>query len=166
MHLNKGWLDGAVAGWPLAVLRIMAGWMFLKAGFGKVQRGGDFVPGMEGFINRHLEAGNPYPFMRPILEGVVLKVPTMFAYMVAWGELLLGIALILGVMTRLSSALGALMVAAFLFTKGSSVTLFSASNYDTIWVAVFLVFAICGAGRTLGVDRMLIGRYGPNRWLW
>lgn len=166
MNAIKDQFRGMVVGWPLAVLRIVAGYMFLQAGLRKVKMGADWVPGMQGFVNRHLEAGNVYGFFRPFMEGVVMKAPALFAYMVAWGELFLGIALILGVLTRLSSYLGAFMIASFLFTKGSSLTLLSAGNYDTLWVLVFLVFAICGAGRVLGVDRVLMARFGPKPWLW
>lgn len=152
--------------WPLVMLRLLGGWVFLKAGWGKVQRGADFIPGMEGFITRNLEAGNPYGFFRPILESVVMKAPALFAYMVAWGELFLGIALLLGVLTRLSSYLGAFMVAAFLFTKGHSLTLLSHNNYDTIWMLILLTLGLCAAGRTFGLDRYLLARKGESRWLW
>lgn len=152
--------------WPLLLLRLLGAWIFIKAGWGKIQRGADFVPAMEGFINRNLEAGNTYDFYRPFLEGVVLKVPALFAYAVAWGELFLGIALLLGLFTRLASYLGAFMVASFLFTKGTSVALLSHNNHDTAWLLILLVLGFCAAGRAFGLDRILLERKGESRWLW
>lgn len=152
--------------WPLLALRLFGAWIFIKAGWGKVTRGSDFVAPMEGFINHHLDAGNTYGFFRPFLEGVVLKMPAVFAYAVAWGELLLGLALLLGLFTRLASFLGAFMVASFLFTKGTSVPLLTHSNYDTFWTLTLLVLGFCAAGRAFGLDRILLARKGESRWLW
>ncbi len=159
-------MNAKLSDWGIAIIRVLAGYMFVVAGWRKVSMGSDWVPRMQGFVNRHIEGENVYGFFLPFLEGVVLKVPAMFAYMVAYGELLLGLALILGVLTRLTALLGMFMVASFLFTKGHSLTLLSASNYDTLWILLFGLLLFTGAGRVLGGDRFLRARFGPRRWLW
>jgi uncharacterized membrane protein YphA (DoxX/SURF4 family) len=152
--------------WPLAGVRVLIGYMFMKAGWGKVSAGADWVPRMEGFVNRHLEAGNVFGFYQWFLEGVVMKFPAVFAYLVAYGELLVGVALILGALTRLAGFFGVFMVASFLFTKGHSITVLAANNHDTLWILLFVVAMFAGANRTLGVDRFLRDRFGAQRFLW
>ena len=140
--------------WPIMLLRVYAGIFFLKYGIGKVQRGSDFGDGLAGFVSSNLE--NSFGFFRPVLESVVLPNKVLFAYLVGWGELLIGIALILGLATRYAALAGALMVSAFWFTKGQA--FLAAQNQDSIWLMIFIVIAGLPAGRVLGLDARLAER--------
>ena len=140
--------------WPITMLRIYTGVFFLYNGFGKV-RNPEFVNGLAGFVNGRLEAS--YGFMRPFLESVVLPNKAVFAFMVSWGELLIGIALILGLATRWASIAGAVMVAAFWFTKGQG--FLDAQNHDSVWFMIFIVLAAVHAGRSQGLDAKLADRF-------
>jgi uncharacterized membrane protein YphA (DoxX/SURF4 family) len=141
--------------WPIVLLRVYAGIFFLKYGTGKVQRGKDFAEGLAGFVSSNLE--NCFGFFRPFLESVVLPNKLLFAYLVAWGELLIGITLILGLATRYAAIAGAVMVSAFWFTKGQA--FLAAQNQDSIWLMIFILIAGVHAGRVFGLDARLADRF-------
>ena len=103
----------------LAFLRICVGVLFLIFGRYKVF-GTQFSlhGGFEFWINKFLQDG-AYPFMAPILRGFVLPHARPIAFLVAYGELAIGIALTLGVWVRWASAFGLLYM----------VTLLVSSNY-------------------------------------
>src|SRR5499425_3551196 len=90
----------------LAMLRIGVGALFLIFGEYKVF-GTQFTlhGGFQYWINRFLEGG-AYPFMAPVLRNFVLPHATPIAFLVAYGELGIGIALVAGVLVRPASACG------------------------------------------------------------
>jgi thiosulfate dehydrogenase (quinone) large subunit len=140
--------------WPIALLRVYTGVFFAYYGFGKIKRG-NFADGMEGFINGNLE--NSFGLIRPFLESVVLPNKAVFAIMVSWGELFIGLALIVGLATRYASIAGAVMVAAFWFTKGQG--FLDAQNHDAVWFMIFIVLAAVHAGRIHSLDAKLADRF-------
>ena len=140
--------------WPITLLRVYTGVFFLYYGFGKV-RNPNFADGLAGFVNGRLEES--FGFMRPFLESVVLPNKGLFAFLVAWGEFAIGLALILGLATRWAAAAGALMVAAFWFTKGQG--FLDAQNHDAIWFVIFVVLASVHAGRAHSLDERLADRF-------
>lgn len=150
--------DHAAAGnvrlWPLVMLRLYAGIFFIYYGFGKVRRD-NFADGLAGFVNSNLESS--FGFFRGFLESIVLPNKAVFAVLVSWGELLVGIALILGLATRYAAIAGAVMVSAFWFAKGQG--FLAAQNHDSIWLIIFIVLAAAHAGRIAGLDARLAGRF-------
>ena len=101
----------------LAFLRICVGILFLIFGRYKVF-GTQFTlhGGFEFWINKFLEGG-AYPFMAPMLRNFVLPHARPIAFLVAYGELAIGIALTLGVWVRRASAFGLLYVATLLVSS-------------------------------------------------
>jgi thiosulfate dehydrogenase [quinone] large subunit len=101
----------------LAFLRICVGILFLIFGQYKVF-GTQFTlhGGFEFWINKFLQGG-AYPFMAPILRGFVLPHARPIAFLVAYGELAIGIALTLGVWVRRASAFGLLFMVTLLFAS-------------------------------------------------
>jgi len=140
--------------WPVTLLRVYTGVFFAFHGFGKIQRGG-FADGLEGFVSGRLESS--FGIIRPFLESVVLPNKAVFGIMVSWGELLIGLALIVGLATRYASIAGAVMVAAFWFTKGQG--FFEGQNHDVIWFMIFIVLAAVHAGRIHSLDAKLADRF-------
>ena len=140
--------------WPITILRVYTGVFFLYYGFGKI-RNPDFADGLAGFVNSQLE--NSVGMIRPFLESVVLPNKGLFAFFVSWGELAIGVALILGLATRWASIAGAIMVAAFWATKGQG--FLDAQNHDVIWFMIFVVLATIHAGRAHSVDERLADRF-------
>lgn len=140
--------------WPITLLRVYTGVFFAYHGFGKI-RGDNFSAGMTDFINSQLE--NSFGFMRAFLESVVLNNAGLFGFLVSWGELLIGLALIVGLATRYASVAGAIMLTAFWFAKGQG--MLAGQNHDVIWVVIFVVLATVHAGRLHSVDAMLADRF-------
>ena len=103
--------------YSLALLRIGVGILFVIFGQYKVF-GTTFTlhGGFQFWINKFLEGG-AYPFMAPILRGFVLPHATSIAFLVAYGELAIGLGLVLGVLVRSASFCGLLLMLTTLFSS-------------------------------------------------
>lgn len=143
----------AIRQWPIVVLRIYTGIFFAWHGFGKLRRG-NFADGLAGFLNGNME--NSFGFYRPFVESVVLPNNVLFASLVAWGELLVGLAMIAGFATRYAAVAGALMVLNFWFAKGQGIL--DGTNHDVVWFVIFVVLGLVPAGRIAGLDDGLSDR--------
>lgn len=101
----------------LACLRIAVGVLFLFFGEYKVF-GTRFTlgGGFQGWINQFLADG-AYPFMVPVLRGFVLPLATPIAFLVAYGELAIGISLTLGLWVRAASLCAIPYMLALLFSS-------------------------------------------------
>lgn len=101
----------------LAGLRIAVGVVFLIFAEYKVF-GTQFTlgGGFQYWINRFLTDG-AYPFMVPVLRGFVLRYATAIAFLVAYGELAIGLALTLGVAVRPASVSGLVYMLVLLFAS-------------------------------------------------
>ena len=103
----------------IAFLRIAVGCFFFVFGQYKVF-GTAFTlhGGFEGYVNGMLQGGSTYPFMVPILQNVILAHPHVVAFMVAYGELLIGLSLIFGVLSRLASFFGFVLMGLMWLSAG------------------------------------------------
>jgi uncharacterized membrane protein YphA (DoxX/SURF4 family) len=142
----------------LAVLRIGVGIFFLIFGQYKVF-GTQFTlhGGFQFWINRFLAEGGAYPFMVPVLRNFVLPHATPIAFLVAYGEFAIGLALTLGIAVRPASAGGLLFMLTMLFSSdypGASAPTwqyFGASLSHSVFALCFLVFLL---GRSAQVWRV------------
>ena len=75
-----------------------------------------FGGGFQGWIQRFLAEGSAYPFMVPILRGIVLPHGHAIALLVAYGELAIGLSLVLGLWVRFASGWGLVYMLALLFS--------------------------------------------------
>ena len=100
----------------LSLLRIAIGCLFLIFAEYKVF-GTQFTlhGGFQYWINLFLQGG-AYPFMVPVLKNFVLPHATAVAFLVAYGELAIGIALVLGVLVRPASLWGLIYMLTLLFS--------------------------------------------------
>ena len=144
----------SMAAWPVLLLRLYAGGLFANHGRDKVARGDAFADGMTQFLQSHQEQA--FPFYWSFVESAVLPQASLFAGLVAWGELAMGVALILGLATRYAALGGMFLMLNFWFVKGAS--FFSASNYDVVWLMIFMILAFTPAGQFAGLDRPLSRR--------
>jgi len=114
----------------LVGLRIAVGVLFLIFGQYKVF-GTQFTLGgvFQTWINRFIADG-AYPFMVPVLQNFVLPHGTAIAFLVAYGELAIGLALVSGVLVRVASAFGFVYMLSLLFS----------SNYPGAHVAFWQYF--------------------------
>jgi thiosulfate dehydrogenase [quinone] large subunit len=137
-------------------LRIAVGALFLVFGEYKLA-GSEFIHGgFAGWIGRFLEGG-AYPFMQPLLRGFVLQHPLPLAWLVALGETAIGIALVLGVLTRTASTCGFVYMLALLFSSnypGAGRPLwqyFGASLDHSVLALSFAVLALGDADKVLAL---------------
>jgi uncharacterized membrane protein YphA (DoxX/SURF4 family) len=132
----------------LAFLRIAVGLFFLIFGEYKVF-GTQFTlhGGFQFWINRFLEGG-AYPIMAPILRGFVLPHATPIAFLVAYGELAIGISLVSSILVRAASACGVIFMLTLLFSSdypGPAAPFwqyFGASLSHSIFAICFIAFLI------------------------
>lgn len=138
------------------LLRVWLGWQWLQAGWGKVGEaawtGEAAGSAVTGFLNRALESGVP-GWYEWFIERIALPNAPVFGWLVAWGEVLVGVALILGVLTGIAAFFGTLMNLAFLFAGTVS------SNPLMFIVGTWLVLAWRNAG-WFGLDRWVLPALG------
>jgi uncharacterized membrane protein YphA (DoxX/SURF4 family) len=107
--------------------------------------------GFQFWINKFLTEGGAYPFMVPILRNFVLPHATPIAFLVAYSELAIGLALLLGVFVRPASVAGLIFVLTLLFSSdypGPSAPLwqyFGASLSHSVFALCFLTFLVADA---------------------
>jgi thiosulfate dehydrogenase [quinone] large subunit len=147
---------------PLAYLfplRILCGVILLIEGWGKLH--GDWLHGtpLATSLGNWLDAGKTYGFFVPMVK-VAHAHPKIFGSLVTLGELTIGMSMLAGVLTRISAALGALML--FSFAAGAGQGLAPPGNALLMGV-LFLLFVAAPPGRFLGVDVVLRGRM--PRWM-
>ncbi len=139
----------------LAGLRIAVGALFLIFGQYKVF-GAQFTlgGGFQFWIHRFLEGG-AYPFMLPVLQNFVLPNGTVIAFLVAYGELAIGLGLVFGILVRSASVCGTIYMFALLFSSDYP------GPHAAFWqyfggALDHLVLALCFATFALGdADRVL-----------
>ena|SRR3984957_15068739 len=135
----------------LAFLRIAVGILFLIFGEYKVF-GTQFTlhGGFQFWINKFLQDGGAYPFMAPILKGFVLPHATPIAFLVAYGEFSIGLALTFGILVRAASAGGLVFMLTLLFSSdypGAGAPFwqyFGASLGHSVFALCFVSFLIAG----------------------
>ena len=156
-------LSHARNSFALALLRIAVGVLFIIFGEYKVF-GREFVfgGGFSYWINRFLQDG-AYPFMVPVLRGFVLRHTTSLALLVAYGELAIGLSLMLGMLTRIAAAAGFIYMMALLFSSnypGAHVPLwhyFGASLDHSALALCFAAFVVGDSESKLSI-RALMGK--------
>ncbi|MGH7499591.1 MAG: DoxX family membrane protein [Gemmatimonadales bacterium] len=160
MNLPAEVLQGVLARGALVLLRLQLGVVLLVAGVPKVRE--DYPPKLIGFLqNVALEKG--HAFYQEFVSSVVLPHAGVFAALVSWGEVMIGLALVLGFATRFTAAAALLMLVNYMFAKGAWP--WTPSSNDAAYVAISLALLIGAAGRTLGVDEFLAKRW-PRSPLW
>jgi putative oxidoreductase len=122
------------AGWTISLLRLFLAWIFIKVGLGKAFGlfGG---PGIEGFTG--------------YLTNLEFPFPVIFAYLVAWLELIAGIMFLLGLGTRLASLpILVIMIVAIVKVHPTDF------NYPALALIGSLILMEMGSGK-LSVDGLL-----------
>jgi thiosulfate dehydrogenase [quinone] large subunit len=155
-------------GYALALLRIGVGILFLIFGQYKVF-GTAFTlhGGFQFWINKFLEGG-AYPFMAPILRGFVLQHATSIAFLVAYGELAIGLALTFGVVVRSASFCGLIFMLTLLFSSdypGAGAAFwqyFGASLSHSVFALCFAAFLIGRADSVWSVKTLRETRAGGS----
>ncbi len=143
------------ADFALACLRIGVGVFFVMFGQYKVfGTKSIFEGGFLGYINRWAQSG-AYPFMKPVLTGFVVPHAKSIAFLVAYGELAIGVALILGILVRAASAFGLLFMLTMLLCSAypnqpaALWQYFGASLNQSVFAMCFAAFLLAGEQEAL-----------------
>jgi thiosulfate dehydrogenase [quinone] large subunit len=148
--------------WIWLPLRVYVGWEWLSAGYGKiispVWTGPKAGVAIQGFLTAAVEkTGGQHPdvsgWYGMFLKEIALPHAVQFSYLVAYGEFLVGIALILGIFTGIAAFFGGLMNMNYLFAGTVS------TNPLMFLIELFLILAWRVAG-WYGVDRVLLPIFG------
>ena len=149
--MKTNWNNGPIISGVWTVLRIWLGIQWVMGGWGKLTSG-EFNAG--GFIQGAIaKAGGDHPAVQgwyaSFLENVALPNAELFSFFVQWGEILVGVGLILGAATIPALIAGAFMNLNFLLAGTIS------TNPVFYTIAIILLFAGAGA-YNYGVDRFAI----------
>lgn len=160
-------------GW-LVLLRVVVGVWFLKAVWTKLTLA--FLWGVipypavsPRFVSFHpkrvaeFAAGNPVGWYKEFLEGTVLPNAKLFASLQTYGEVCVGIGLVLGLLTGLSALVGLFLSLNYgLSTQWMS---FGQQGFHLLLVTSMVIFLGSRAGRTMGFDRVLLRATRGSRLL-
>lgn len=148
--------------WIWLILRLYAGWQWLTAGWGKINNpawtGENAGAALSGFVQHSLTlAEGPHPAVQPwyawFLNNIVLPNATLWSFLVAWGEFLVGVALIVGIFTGIAALFGSFMNMNYMLAGTTS------TNPILMLIGVFLVLAWRTAG-WWGLDRWVLPALG------
>ncbi|SDF41177.1 thiosulfate dehydrogenase [quinone] large subunit [Halorubrum xinjiangense] len=155
-NYSETWLAYSMLG-----LRVVMAWVFLQAGLEKLFEGGLADPlawSSVGFLQNAIADGNP-------LQGLFLFFADYAAIidpMVVFGQILIGLALLFGVLFRFAALMGAIMMSMFWTAawQGGLMDGFPVAHgyfVDSSLVYMLILFGLgaWGAGRIVGVDRAL-----------
>lgn len=160
-------------GYAVVSLRLVMGYVILSAGLGKLAEGGWMDPGAwtaEGYLVHGVAEANP-------LRGMFLFFADhlwLIDPLVMWTQILIGLALVLGLFVRLAALGGALQMLLFwmgAWTAGLAAGLPVENGYviDSSFVYALILFGLgaVGAGRLLGFDGKLeeTSLVQSNPWL-
>lgn len=150
--------------WLWLILRVYVGWEWVSAGWGKLGSpawtGSQAGTAMTGFVNGALQkASGSHPDVQGwyawFLNTLVLPNAAAWSYLIAWGELLVGVALILGLFTGLAAFSGSFMNMNYLLAGTVS------TNPILFVIATWLVLAWKTAG-WWGLDRWILPYVGSH----
>ncbi len=151
-----------VAGWPVAILRIVFGLMYLDMALQKapwVVSGGQRYGWLYGWLQQEI-AHPTFGWYAAFLKNVVVPNFGLFGMLTFVTEIALGLGLLLGLLTRLAGLGGAL------WQLNIALGAYSVpGEWYWIWALLILpqcVFAACGAGRMLGLDSVIRKKLEPE----
>ncbi|HET8786842.1 MAG TPA: DoxX family protein [Candidatus Limnocylindrales bacterium] len=157
--------DTRIMPWVWLLVRLYLGYEWLSAGLEKVTGPNSAVwvgdkagAAIIGFVNGALQkTGGEHPDVQgwyaTFLQDIVIPNAAFFARLVAFGETLVGVALIVGALTGIAAFFGILMNANYLLAGAVS------SNPVLIILGTFVMLAWRNAG-WIGLDRWLLPALG------
>jgi uncharacterized membrane protein YphA (DoxX/SURF4 family) len=144
-------MDTAVAmpRWLLALVRIFLGCTFLFSDHGNASHGE-----LLGFLAEAAKSG--FPWYRPIVRALIIPHVQIFGTLVLTAEVTIGILLILGLGTRVSSIVAIVLLANYESAKGSPPW---QPGIDQSDIVLALIIFVCAAGRAYGLDGIVHRRF-------
>jgi thiosulfate dehydrogenase (quinone) large subunit len=140
----------SLSAWFVLALRLMMGYAFIYSGWTKITAAEPFSA--TGYLTNAVPAASPLSDLFQWM-GMTPWFADFLAIAVPWGELLIGVALLVGMLTRLAAFFGAFMMLMFYFSNWD--VAHGLINGDFAYMLVFLSVAALGAGRILGLDAII-----------
>lgn len=147
--------------WSVLGLRVIMAYVFLQAGLSKLADEGWTNPGAwsaEGFLVHAVDEANPFADILASFADYLW----LFDPLVMWGQILIGLALLLGVFFRFAAFMGALQmfffwIAAFEggLAEGFPIAHGYIVDYTFVYMLILFALGAVGAGRILGIDEWL-----------
>jgi thiosulfate dehydrogenase [quinone] large subunit len=106
-------------------------------------------------------AGNPVGWYKSFLEETVLPNSSLFATLQTFGEAAVGLGLILGLLTGLTAIVG--LYLSLNYGLASQWMSFGQQGFHVLLVTSMIIFYFARAGRTWGLDGVILSR-GGTRW--
>ncbi len=139
----------------LAVLRFITGGVWLIHAIPKFTQSDEFMP-PNGFIvlyiSKGLQTTNPNGPYHWFLANVVQPNIGIFAELVRLGELMVGVALVLGVLTRLGGFGGVVLNLNYMAARGGLTSFDAWSSLDACLMVMSLTNLVLPTGRVWGID--------------
>lgn len=148
--------------WLWLIIRLYVGWQWLLAGWSKVTSpawtGAQAGTALQGFLSGAIsKTAGAHPDVQgwygAFLNSFAMRHLSLLAHIVAYGELLVGIGLILGILTGIAAFFGAFMNLNYLLAGTVSI------NPVLFVLELFLILAWRVAG-WYGFDRYLLPHLG------
>lgn len=139
----------------LAGLRIYLGVMWLAYGTSKFES--DWASGKQEFLSAvsfaSKSTGEPF---KTLLVNFVIPHQAVFAQLVAFGESLVAISLLLGLLTKFGAAGSMFLSATYYLATGRYTSHFGVESIELLILVVSLYLLITPSGRYLSLDRILV----------
>jgi thiosulfate dehydrogenase [quinone] large subunit len=157
-------MDGAraIGARTIAATRIATGIIFLFFAEYKIASPAFAYGGFEGWIHQFVDEGTAVGFYKIFLVKFVLVHPVLCARMIAWGELVIGLSLVLGLLVRPASVGGAILMIALAlstwYAPGHGAPLWKYFGANLAHIPLLFLFAIfyaTRAGDVWGLDGRL-----------
>ncbi|GBG95240.1 hypothetical protein LFYK43_16990 [Ligilactobacillus salitolerans] len=147
------WLRNSTSGmWVMTIVRLYLGYQWLMDGFEKVS-GGFSAKGFVANAIAHPVVGptgsQSFPGYTPFLKSFVMPNINLFSFVVSWGELLVGLGLLLGTLTTAAAFFGVVMNFCYLMAGTVSV------NPTYVLLGFLIMIAGFNAGK-IGLDRWVV----------
>jgi thiosulfate dehydrogenase [quinone] large subunit len=141
--------SGTVSAMWVVLIRVAVGLVWLRSGIPKLlgREYLDYREKLERFIS-----GNPYPWYRRFLQDQILPHSLPAGYFFVAAEVLLGLALVLGLFTTPAALIGSFFNLNFRLAAGWSSPSNPPLNYLMIVCQLLIVFS--GAGDHLSLDAL------------
>lgn len=137
--------------------RLLMGWVFLTAGIGKLTGEPFDATGYLANVDPASPAAGLYGTMAAnptLMELINVAVP--------WGQVLIGVGLLVGGLVRVAALFGALQMTAFYFGNwelaGAYEVLTGFVTSELVYLAVLVAIGALAAGRYWGLDAMIARR--------
>jgi len=149
----RGWL---LAGWALLPVRAFLAVTFTFAGLQKLANPSFFSRTAAGGIYAQMLAAERTSPIRFLLSHLISH-STPLGYLMAFGELAVGLGMALGLWTRLAAAGGALIALSLFLTVSYTSNPYYLGS-DIVFFFMFTPFVVAGAGGVLSLDAFIATR--------